>query len=133
LKSWSYRESFALRIETSVPPLFLAIIAFIACGLAAPPIPAAGPIDLRAFHAEQGRKYQIAHAVFMIVAIFQLWLMSDFAVDSSNLVTDTIVLVALALVSTMAAIFHRQRWIQIGAPTILLLAAISFYGRLMEQ
>jgi len=133
LKSWIYREGFVLRIETSIPPLLLAIIAFITCGLATPHIPAAGPIDLRAFHAEQGRKYQIAYATFMIVAIFQLWLMSGVATDSSHLVEDSIVLVVLALIAIVAAVFHRQKWIQIGAPAILLVSAAFFYGRLMEQ
>jgi hypothetical protein len=36
LKAWSYHEHFALRIVTSIPPLVLAIIAFIGCGLATP-------------------------------------------------------------------------------------------------
>jgi hypothetical protein len=133
LKSWQYRESYALRIETSVPPLLLAIIAFIACGLATPRIPESGPIDLRTFHTLQGRKYQIAYAIFMIVAIFQTALMSDMAKDSSFQVSDSIVLIVLALIATAAAVFHRLRWLQIGAPAILLISAVFFYGRLMEQ
>jgi hypothetical protein len=32
LKSWTYHEHFTLRIETSIPPLVLAIVAFMACG-----------------------------------------------------------------------------------------------------
>ena len=133
LKSWGYHEGYALRVETSVPPLLLAIIAFIACGLATPTIPLAGPVDLRAFHARQGRKYQIAYAIFMLVAIVQSALMRDLARDSSYLVGDSVVLVVLASIAVAAAIFHRLRWVQIAAPAILLVSAVFFYGRLMEQ
>jgi hypothetical protein len=133
LKSWAYHEAYALRIETSVPPLMLAIIAFIACGLATPRISETGKIDLRAFHARQGRKYQIAYAVFMVVAIAQAWLMSSIANDSSNLVMDSVILAVLAVIAVAAAILHRLRWVQIMAPAILLASAVTFYGRLMEH
>jgi hypothetical protein len=133
LKSWTYHEAYALRIETSVPPLLLAIIAFIACGLATPRIPETGEIDLRAFHTRQGRKYQVAYAIFMVVAIAQAWLMRNMADDSSNLVMDSIILAVLAVIAVAAAILHRLRWVQILAPAILLVSAVAFYGRLMEQ
>jgi len=56
LRSWTYHENFTLRTETSVPPLVLAIIAFMACGLASPRVPDTGEIDLQAFHNDDGRK-----------------------------------------------------------------------------
>lgn len=130
LGSWRYREGFDLRTETSIPPLALAIIAFIACGLATPRIPESGPIDLRGFHTKQGRKYQIAFAAFMLVAIVQSVLMSDLANAPSSLLRDISVQAVLALIALAAAIFRRQRWLQVTAPAILLLAAIAFYGRL---
>ncbi len=132
LRSWSYHEGFALRTETSIPPLVLAITAFIACGLATPRIPEGGPIDLRGFHSKQGRKYQIAYAAFMLVAIVQGFLMSDLSSDTSDLLRDTAVQAVIALIAIAAAIFQRQRWLQVAAPALFLLSAISFYGRLME-
>jgi hypothetical protein len=135
LKSWSYHEHYMLKTTTSIPPLVLAIIAFLSCGLATPHIPDEGPIDLRAFHAAQGRKYQIAYAVFMLVAIVQAGLMQDMADASSTstFVPDAAILAGLALAALLAAVFQAQRWIQAGVPAIFLLSAVAFYGRLMEQ
>jgi hypothetical protein len=132
-KAWSYREGFALRTETSIPPLVLAIIAFIACGLATVRVPETGPIDLRGFHAKQGRKYQIAYAAFMLVAIVQAALMGDAQRDFTTFIFNSLVQTGLALICILAAIFHRRRWVQIWAPAVLLVSAIIFYGRLMEQ
>ena len=132
-KAWSYHDGFALRVETSIPPLALAIIAFIACGLATVRVPETGPIDLRGFHVRQGRKYQIAYAAFMLVAIAQAALMGDAARDFSTFVFNSAIQAGLALICVVAAMFHRQRWLQIWAPAILLISAAAFYGRLMEQ
>jgi hypothetical protein len=134
LRSWTYHDNYALMTATSLPPLILAIIAFIACGLATPQIPDTGPIDLRGFHAKQGRKYQIGYAAFMLVAIIQGALMNRMIDDNryGSLLADTIVLLILAAISIAAAIFRRQRWLQIGAPILFLVSALAFYGRLME-
>jgi hypothetical protein len=133
LKSWGYREGYSLRVETSLPPLALAIVAFIACTLATPPIPDEGPIDLRGFHAKHGRKYQVAYAVFMFLAIVQSILMNDLATDASSLASDVIIQTVLALLAVAAAVFRRQRWVQLAVPSILLVSAVAFYSRLMEQ
>jgi len=57
-------------------------------------------------------------------------LMSDLANAPSSLLRDISVQAVLALIALAAAIFRRQRWLQVTAPAILLLAAIAFYGRL---
>jgi MYXO-CTERM domain-containing protein len=132
LRAWSYHENFSLRTVTSIPPLVLAIIAFVACALATPEIPATGPIDLRGFHMKQGRKYQIAYAAFMLVAIVQGWLMANIARNASSLVMDTIIEAGLAALAIAAAVLHRRRWVQILVPALFLLSSIAFYGRMME-
>lgn len=135
LRSWSYHETFTLRTETSVPPLVLAIIAFIACGLATPHIPETGSIDLREFHARQGRKYQVAYAIFMLIAIVQAALMSsllDESLTSPTFLTNSTVQVGLAVLAITAAIFRNWRWLQIAVPALFLISAIGFYPQLME-
>jgi hypothetical protein len=132
LRAWMYHEDFTLRTVTSIPPLILAIVAFVGCALATPQIPVAGPIDLRGFHAKQGRKYQIAFAIFMAVAIAQAILMNDISAQSAGLVRDVAAQAILALIAIAAAIFRKQRWLQIGAPAAFLLVSASFYGRMME-
>ncbi len=132
LRAWMYHEDFTLRTVTSIPTLVLAIVAFVSCALATPQIPAAGPIDLRGFHAKQGRKYQITYAVFMAVAIVQAILMNDISARSSGLVRDVVTQAILAAIAIAAAVFPKQRWLQLGAPVVFLLLSVSFYGRLME-
>lgn len=136
LRSWVYHEQFTLRTETSVPPLVLAIIAFLTCGLVSPRIQDAGDIDLRAFHAEDGRKYQIAYAAFMSVAIVQGILMSGIASESlppNTLLIDSITQGFFVVLAILAAVFQRVRWIQTGVPAAFILFALQFYGRMMEQ
>jgi hypothetical protein len=133
LKSWGYREGYSLRVETSIPPLALAIVAFIACALATPPIPDVGPIDLRGFHAKHGRKYQIAYAIFMFLAIIQSILMRDIAADPTPLMSDIVVQTLLALAAIAAALIRKHRWLQIAIPAVILVSAGIFYNRLMEQ
>jgi hypothetical protein len=132
LRSWTYHEHFSLRVETSIPPLVLAIIAFIACGLATPRIPDAGAIDLHDFHAKQGRKYQVAYAAFMLMATVQGLLMSRIGSDPARLVQDSATQIVIALIAIACAVFQRQRWLQIGAPAVFLVAGVVYYGRLME-
>jgi hypothetical protein len=134
LRSWTYHEQFTLRIETSIPPLVLAILAFTCCGLATPNIAEAGAIDLRDFHAKQGRKYQVAYAVFMVMAIVQGILMSNVGGDSSTtIVSDAVTQSIIAAVAIACAVFPHLRWLQIGAPALFLASAVFYYGRLMEQ
>jgi len=136
LRSWIYHEHFTLRVETSVPPLILAIVAFLTCGLVTPRIKDAGDIDLRAFHAEDGRKYQIAYAAFMSIAIIQGILMSDFASESlppNTMMIDSLTQAFFVALAILAAVFQRIRWIQAGVPAVFILFAVGFYGRMMEQ
>lgn len=135
LRSWIYHEQFTLRTETSVPPLVLAIIAFLTCGLVAPRVRESGEIDLRAFHEEDGRKYQIAYAAFMAVAIVQGILMADIASEKlpeNKLLVDSIVQAVLGVMAIVAAVFNRARWLQIAVPAVFILFALNFYGRMME-
>jgi hypothetical protein len=135
LRSWTYHENFTLRTETSIPPLVLAIVAFLACGLVAPRVRDTGDIDLRAFHDEDGRKYQIAYAAFMLVAIAQGILMADIAGENATttrLITDSVVQGGFALLAIVCAIFHRVRWLQTVVPALFLVFALNFYGRMME-
>jgi hypothetical protein len=136
LRSWTYHEHFTLRTETSIPPLVLAIVAFLTCGLAAPRVPDTGEIDLRVFHNEDGRKYQIAYAAFMLVAIVQGLLMANIANEApapNQLLTDSIFQAGYAVLAIMAAVFHRVRWVQAAVPALFIVAAIGFYPRMMEQ
>lgn len=130
LKSWTYRDAFDLRVSTAVPPLVLAIIAFFACGLVTPHIPEEGTVDLQAFHARQGRKYEITVALFMFVAIVQAALMDGFF-TTAEMVTDSVFQFALAVLAIAAALAPRRRWIQVAVPAIWIVGGLVYFPRLL--
>jgi len=131
IKSWSYYDTFELRLAHAGPPLLLAIVGYLACGLATPSIPGEGVIDLDAFHERQGRKYMLAITIFMAVAIFQGALMGDFRFDSADMPWDIAVLAGLGLLALVSAMLLRVRWIQILAPVIFLTSSVFYYQRLI--
>lgn len=132
LRSWAFHEGFTLQVYTSIPPLVLAIVSFFACGFATPHITDGGLIDLRRFHEKQGPKYQIAYAAFMLAAVVQSALMIPDAFSLPSFWMDVGVQTTIAFVCIACAIFHGQRWLQIAAPAIFLVAAVMYYNRLME-
>jgi hypothetical membrane protein len=111
--------------------LLLAIVGYLACGLATPPIPDEGVIDLDAFHERQGPKYMVAITVFMALAIVQGVLMGDFRFDAAEMPWDIIVQVGLGLLALVSAMLLRRRWIQILAPSIFLTSSVFYYLRLI--
>ena len=131
IKSWSYRNSYEMHLSTAMPPLILAIAAFLACGLATPPIRDGGPIDLKAFHETNGKKYAIAFAVFMVLAIVQAAVYGDLFPDGSNVPVDTIMQAAFAALAGAAARRPRWHWLQVAAPIVLLAGSIGYYEKLI--
>ena len=130
-RAWAYHEHFTISARTAVPPLVLAILAFMACGLATPHLPESGSVDLRDLHDRQGRKYQIAYAAFMAVAVVQGLLMAPVAGSTDGLIRDSIVEGVAAVLAFACAMFPKQRWLQIACPILFLLSGLSYYGTLM--
>ena len=76
-----------------------------------PRIPERGEVDLQAFHSEEGRKYLIAYALlsWVTVAVNAVIGQSNGLMQWS---AQNMVIVPMALVTSVAAIFIRQAWIQ---------------------
>ncbi len=79
--------------------------------LASPRIPETGELDLQAFHSEEGRKYLIAYALlsWVTVAVNAVIGQANGLLQWSS---QNMVIVPMALVTSVAAIFIRQTWIQ---------------------
>jgi hypothetical protein len=130
LKSWSYHETYVMRISTTLPPLLLAIVAYLACALASPPVPEHGRINLATFHERQGPKYALAVAAFFVVAIIQAAIMGDLLPRDGGVPLDAIVQCGFAALAVTAA-FVRNRWLQIAAPIIYLVGSAQYYRQLI--
>ena len=79
--------------------------------LVSPRIPERGELDLQAFHSDEGRKYLIAYAVlsWVTVAVNAVIGQVNGLLQWS---AQNMVIVPMALVTSVAAIFIRQTWIQ---------------------
>jgi hypothetical protein len=79
--------------------------------LVSPRIPERGELDLQAFHSEEGRKYLIAYALlsWVTVAVNAVIGQANGLLQWS---AQNMVIVPMALVTSVAAIFIRQTWIQ---------------------
>ncbi|MCC6920083.1 MAG: hypothetical protein IT548_12840 [Alphaproteobacteria bacterium] len=131
IKSWSYRDTYEMHISTALPPLVLAIAAFLACGLATPPIPEKGPIDLKAFHDSNGKKYALAFAIFMVLAIVQAAMYGDLFPNGASAPVDALMQAGFAMLAAATALFRKARWLQVGAPLVLIVASLGYYEKLI--
>jgi hypothetical protein len=79
--------------------------------LVSPRIPERGELDLQAFHSEEDRKYLIAYALlsWITVAVNAVIGQVNGLLQWS---AQNMVIVPMALVTSVAAIFIRQTWIQ---------------------
>jgi hypothetical protein len=105
-----------------------ALIDYLQAALVCPEIPAEGPVDLVAFHAEQSRRYIGAFAAAAAMAlILNTVLGGAFNVtewEQQNLAVVPVLAVALA-----AAIF-RARWVQVAAPFALTAIWVFYFTEL---
>ena len=88
-------------------------------------------MDLQEFHARQGRKYEIAAALFMFAAIIQAAFMDGFFTTAA-MVTESVFQFGLAMLAIAAALTPRSRWMQVAAPAIWLLSVLFFLPPLLE-
>src|SRR5262245_10672696 len=99
--------------------------------LVSPRIPEKGEIDLRAFHADEGRKYLVAYTVLSVVTIITNAGLgqSGGAVQWS---AQNIVIVPMTVATGIAAIFIRRPWVQAFAVAIQILGWLWYFARLQS-
>jgi len=129
LRSYSYRDLFQLRLSTTLPPLALAILAFLASGLVTPHVPDAGPVDLAEFHRREGRKYIAACMAFSLTAVVQTAVMSRYEAHTDPRAYWGPLL--FASVEAFAIWQIRRRSVSIAAGLLLLVGNASYYLTLM--
>ena len=99
--------------------------------LVSPRVPEHGDIDLRAFHAAEGRKYLFAYSVLSVVTI-----MTNAGLGQGGSAVQwpaqNTVLVPMAVATGVAAIFIHQRWIQAGAVAIQIVGWVWYFAKLQS-
>ncbi|HEY2395913.1 MAG TPA: hypothetical protein VGH81_08060 [Rudaea sp.] len=99
--------------------------------LVSPRIPEKGEIDLQAFHAEEGRKYLVAYAVLSWVTV---------AINAapgqvggvSQWPAQNVVIVPMALATSVAAIVIKRAWVQSLALAIQIAGWLWYFARLQS-
>jgi hypothetical protein len=97
--------------------------------LVSPRIPERDQIDLQQFHAEEGRKYLVAYAILSWVTAGVNAFLGE-ANSISQWPEQNVVIVPMALATTLAAVFIERSWIQGSALAIQIAGWIWYFARL---
>ena len=99
--------------------------------LVSPRVPERGEIDLRAFHADEGRKYLIAYTVLLVVTIITNAGLGQGG-SAVQWPAQNMVIVPMTAATGIAAIYIRQTWVQTGAVAIQILGWIWYFAKLQS-
>jgi len=121
---WDFHTFGALSLTTVAIGFAFCVNQYLVCALVAPRIDGADGLDMRVFHERQGRTYVAALAVLFAFSIAANVLAGS-ALDVENWAKQNgLVLAMLAVV--VAALVWRARWVQIAAPSALIVLVVAF-------
>lgn len=99
--------------------------------LVSPRIPEKGDLDLQAFHSEEGRKYLVAYAFLSWVTVAANAVLGQ-AHGILQWSGQNMVIVPMALATSVAAIFIKQTWIQCLALAVQIGGWILYFAFLQS-
>lgn len=99
--------------------------------LVAPRIPEKGEFDLQAFHSEEGRKYLVAYALLSWVTVIVNAVLGQLN-GVSQWSAQNMVIVPMALATSLAAIFIKQTWIQRFALALQIMGWVFYFAFLQS-
>lgn len=95
--------------------------------LVSPHIPELGDFDLRAFHANEGRKYLLAYTVLSVVtALTNAGLVGGGAAQWSD---QNFVIIPMTIATGVAAIFIGRRWVKVVAVIIQIVGWLLYFAK----
>jgi len=108
------------------------IIMYLVCALVAPRLDVEDGLNMRIFHATQGRTY-IGAFVVLFAASILINYFGGTGLNVLNWMHENLVVIAMLPVA-VAAFIWRTRWVQVGAPIVLLgllvVYMVLFYSEL---
>lgn len=124
----------------TVPVWSVGLIAFyfsVAAGmylyvrLVSPHVPERGDLDLKRFHAEEGRKYLIAYAILSWITVGVNAGMGSTA-NAMQWAAQNFAMIPMALATTAAAVFVRLAWVQALALIIQIVGWFCYFAFLQS-
>src|SRR5262245_7946578 len=97
--------------------------------LVSPRIPEEGEVDLRAFHAQEGRKYLLAYTVLSVVTVITNAGLGPGG-SAVQWPAQNLVIAPMTVATGIAAIFIRNRWVQAVAVAVQILGWLCYFARL---
>ena len=99
--------------------------------LVSPRIPEKGEIDLRAFHADEGRKYLVTYTMLSVVTIITNAGIGQGA-SAVQWPAQNIVIVPMTVTTGIAAILIKKPWVQAFAVAIQILGWFWYFAKLQS-
>ena len=128
LSLWDLRAEPSWPMSTVLVFFVVACLLYLLARLVSPPIPQDGPVDLRLYHQQEGRKYAglftveaalTIGTVFLYGASSQNWLASNYASWPT-------------LAASLAATLTGNRWVHAAAITVILAMWVWYYATLQS-
>jgi len=110
---------------------FVAAGIYLTVRLVSPRIPERGEIDLRAFHADEGRKYLFAYTILLVVTIVTNAGLGQGG-SAVQWPAQNFVIIPMTIATAIAAMFIRKLWVQAFAVAIQLLGWIWYFAKLQS-
>ena len=88
-------------------------------------------IDLRAFHAEEGRKYLVVYFVLYVVTVVTNAGLGQGG-SSVQWPVQNLVIIPMTIATGIAAIFIRKTWVQAVAVAIQILGWLIYFAKLQS-
>ena len=99
--------------------------------LVSPRIPERGEIDLRAFHADEGRKYLLTYTILSVVTIITNAGLGQGG-SAIQWPAQNIVIIPMTIATAIATIFIRKLWVQAFAVAIQVLGWLWYFAKLQS-
>ena len=109
----------------------LAATFYVLTRMVCPRIPHDGPVDIIAFHREEGRKYVTVFAAIAVVTAITNSVLAS-AVGAGQWPAQNLAVIPMAIAAVFAAIFIQATWLQFVALSVELIAWAVYFTLLQS-
>lgn len=112
---WDLRTEASWTMETVLIFFVVACMLYLLARLVSPPVPLDGPVDVRAYHREEGWKYAALFAVEVALTILTI---AMYGSGTQNWVGENEANWP-TIAACLAAMLFRSRWVQVAAIIVI--------------
>ena len=128
---WDLHTTTVWRIGSIAFYFSMAAGIYLNARLVSPRIPETGEVDLKAFHAEEGRKYLVSFAILSAVTVFVNAALGQGG-SAAQWPAQNMVIAPMTVATVIAAIFIRRAWVQALAVAIQILGWLWYFAALQS-